>query len=165
MFSHVLGRPCALAHAPRLFRAHQPNTTNFALASRALQKLSTVTRTASGVTTTAGTIVSFPFRYTKGFIVGTLLGSTVGLLIAGPSGVITGGKLGQTVGTGTVCIQSIVTIGGVVGGGVVGGSETVQEGIKQSIMGGVQRARSMEVRARSFRGRSKRASREKRCCN
>ncbi|GMI54926.1 hypothetical protein TeGR_g10931 [Tetraparma gracilis] len=110
-----------------------------------LQKLSTVTRTASGVTTTAGTIVSFPFRYTKGFIVGTLLGSTVGLLIAGPSGVIIGGKLGQTVGTGTVCIQSIVTIGGVVGGGVVGGSETVQEGIKQSIMGGVQRARSMEV--------------------
>jgi len=53
--------------------------------------------------------------------------------------------LGQTVGTGAVCIQSVVAIGGVVTGGVVGGNQKLQSDIVTGAATVFDRARKMDV--------------------
>ena len=66
-----------------------------------------------------GTTAALPYRLTKSYILGTVIGASAGLLISGPAGIILGSKIGQTVGTSGVLVGSVVTIGGAVGGGAL----------------------------------------------
>ncbi|GMH99380.1 hypothetical protein TrST_g8948 [Triparma strigata] len=95
----------------------RPRTSSLQKLTTAASKTANLTRRTS---TTVGTTLTLPFRLTKNYILGTLVGGTAGLLISGPAGIIIGGKIGQSIGTGSVLVSSLVTIGGAVAGGEVG---------------------------------------------
>ena len=77
--------------------------------------------------TAAYATAALPYRLTKSYILGTVIGASAGLLISGPAGIILGSKIGQTVGTSGVLVGSVVTIGGAVGGGALATSDKVGE--------------------------------------
>ncbi|GMI04119.1 hypothetical protein TrRE_jg13437, partial [Triparma retinervis] len=47
--------------------------------------------------TVVSTTLTLPFKVTRAYVLGTIVGGVAGLLISGPAGIVIGGKIGQTV--------------------------------------------------------------------